>query len=204
MVLCGEPCFAYRLSDIVNGYMRRHSGSNFTERICIRWPDTLGCACLRQKKCSTSFICAAAARVVPSDHPPRDSLVVHLRLGDVLDWPYYRYHKRCNAHRGCQYVLPLRTYETFRIPNVSSAVLLGDPHYRFREEFGNGRSIAYRDNVSAILRKRGLRVHVRPPGFPDDDLMYAMNARYLLLGKGGFARLMRACSRGTVLKNFTR
>ena len=123
---------------------------------------------------------------------PRPVTVVHLRLGDVLDWPYYVQKRGCTAARGCYYVHPLAHYRSVRIPTMD-AVVVGDVHYRAAANIGTDRSAAYRDAVMAILRARGVRTIMRNGTSADDDLVFMLSAAHLVPGRGGFGKLVQAC-----------
>jgi hypothetical protein len=197
MVMCGTPCFVYRLSDIVNGYLGRHTSGNVTKSVCSRWPASIGCVYLKQaagRSNAHDVLCREAARRADYEKRPLEQPldVVHLRLGDVLDWPYYRQHRRQRF-----YLHPLEMYERVAIPrNVSSVTIMGDVNYRFRSESGNERSLKFRNNVSRILRARGLSVRFRPQNATaDEDFVFALTARSLMTGRGGFADLLARCAR---------
>ena len=144
------------------------------------------------------------------------TVAVHLRLGDVLDWPHYRTVRGCGRTNttGCFYVHPLRFYHDVALPREASiALLVGDPYYRRTPSTGARHSLAYRDEVARILRDRGLRVAIpdrregaawREPEHDaevaDEDLRTLARARWLLPARGGgFDALAVRCARGRVL-----
>lgn len=198
MVACLRACDEYRLGDLVSGYWRRHfalPGRNLTDYVCGRWPGSVGCTVLRRQPTSAlpEGVCAALPRVAPANET---TLVVHLRLGDVLDWPYYREVRGCTAERGCYYVRPLSYYGRVPVPPaVRTVVLVGDPTYRAAVH-GAARSLAYRRAVAETFARRGYAVAVRPPAFADDDLAFLVASRHLLPGRGGFAHLATRCRSG--------
>lgn len=202
-VVCGQPCFVYRLGDFVSGYLQRHHSGNLTADVCRKWPSSLGCCYLTRahgKPHMHRLLCDEVARrsTNRSDLPAKDTVVVHLRLGDVLDWPYYREHRGCAPAHGCYYVHPVHAYRTARIPSsIRTAVIVADPWYRYRADIGNNVSMAYLRQVRDILEGRGLGVVVRAAS-ADDDFVYASNAQYLVSAKGGgFSALLNACARRT-------
>ena len=192
-----RPDGAYRLGDVLSGYFRRHAGrANVTALLCASFPASLACAHAASGG-RDGDVAALLPRVqAGGDAPAAAELAVHLRLGDVLDWPHYVRRRGCRAATGCYYVRPLSFYETVAVPHaLRSAVLVGDPFYRAVAAYGSNRSLAYRSGVRDALRRRGLAVRVRPPSHPDADLAFLCGARHLLPGKGGFARIVAACVR---------
>ena len=184
----------YRLSDLVNGYWGRHfRGQNFTEHVCKLFPESIGCAWMMRGDPHRD-VCDLVPRRNRSEHV----LHVHLRLGDVIEYPYYRLHRGCaDAERGCTYLRPLNDYRTVSLPRaITHAVLVSNVSYRTRGHTAYGRE--YRMNVSRILTGRGLRVAFESPS-ADEALARLVNARYLMPGRGGFASLARRCAqkRGT-------
>ena len=191
---------AYRLGDVVSGYYRRHArDENVTRSLCNSFPSSLACAYAASGRRDVASLVALVPR--STDPPEEDELVVHLRLGDVLDWPHYIRRRGCTAGTGCHYVRPLSFYSSFPLPrSVRSAVIVGDPWYRAVSAYGSNRSLSYRASVRDALlargKKEGMRtVRLRPPAHPDADLAFLCDARHLLPGRGGFASLAAACAR---------
>lgn len=177
----------YRLGDLFHGRFRL---LNETRLFCERWPVSIGCRYARTRRgvADRRALLDAVARGAPPERPPNDTLVVHLRLGDVLDWDVYARHFGCTAARGCRWVHPLRSYATMCLPaSARAAVLVGDPAYRTR---GNA-SVAYRRAVARALERRNLTVRVRAPRAADDDLRFVAGARLLAPARGLFGDLAR-------------
>lgn len=190
----GDPARVYRLADAFGGYLTRHE-PNATARVCGAWPGSLACAYLSRATRPRDW--ALLWRLVDARGVPdgdNATVVVHLRLGDVLDWPHYRGARGCARASGCYYVRPLAFYERVSLPRgVARADVVGDPTYRAR--YGTAHSVAYREAVAARLRARGLVVLPLQHGSADEDLLRVCAARHLVPGLGGFAALAAACAR---------
>jgi hypothetical protein len=122
--------------------------------------------------------------------PSRTTLVVHLRMGDVLDrvqnlqraWETGEGTLFHNNH----YVLGRAYYENVSVPEeIESVVLVGsNVHKSGTKKKGE----AYVNLVSAHFRKRGLQVSWRGPNHtPDDDFGYMSQASYFLPSGGGYS-----------------
>ena len=120
--------------------------------------------------------------------PGPQDLVVHLRLGDVLDNPFYA-AKGCTLHTNttdCPYVKPLHAYARLSLPRtVARAYLVGSPHYRARTAL---KSLEYVRRVRATLAERGVRNIVELLNRDaDEDLTFMARATYFVPSGGGFS-----------------
>ncbi len=192
----------YRLGDLVHGFIAKHFHINETDVFCRQWPGSIGCEYTRTRNKTSdynTFVRIVNRRIENAKHQnankclsPPHSLVVHLRVGDVFDWPQ-RYN--CNAtalhgSRDCHYAPHTSKYETLlRRVGVRQAVVVAHPLYRSRSLRHTGTSsFEYIDEVCSILRRRFqvIRFHNRSS---DCDLLTLSSAYVLASGRGGFARL---------------
>lgn len=197
---CLSHCLVYRLHDLYAGRMQKDlniHNNNLSSVVCARWPQSVGCLYLsrtRKWRNKRALLDALDAYLLQrnSTRPSADALVVHLRLGDVLDWPFYKEVRKCDAEHGCYWVHPLRLYEQLRVPSsVRHVELVGDPWYRFDTHIGNRQSLAYRQRVADIFaHAHKLPVTIRPPAAADEDLAYMAQARHLVPSRGGFGALV--------------
>lgn len=186
-----RPGAEYRLGDLVLGWMTRQHALHprqypSPDIVCTNWPASL--ACEYRKKCHVARQYACFCRLVHRRLARTlflnsSVLVVHLRLGDVLDLPFYQFKGRSQL-----YVKPLDFYAHARLPP-----LLSEAHVvtnaSFRAYFGHAHSVRYLRNVSAILSLRGLRTRIVTHDTPDDALLYMARARYFMPSGGGFSAL---------------
>ena len=203
----------YRIGDFTNGYISRHGVRN-ASFLCERWPLSIACELIgrefpNKRGIPVSSICRAIYDRSPSPSSSssspkpanRSELVVHLRLGDVLDWEYYRKKRGCGdlvEKRGCYYVHPLSYYaRSLRIPSsVRTAIIISDPCFRVTPCRKATNSHRYLEGVKNALRRRGLSVetlHSKRKD-PDSDLSLAINSPYAVSGRGGvFSSIIRTC-----------
>lgn len=199
----------YRLSDLVSGYLQR-LGVNVTGIFCSLWPASIGCSYARaatRLRDMDAFLAVLQQQALQRKDlwPAPSALVVHLRLGDVLDW---NRHKLCwaqlEAGRECQYVHAVTTYANFRVPPaVDHAILVGCPMYRAKQLRHRGnRSLNYVADVHRVIQRKLPVKSFRLDATADDDLVFLSRARYLLPGRGGFGSLAALAVRaanGTVV-----
>ena len=135
-----------------------------------------------------------AEPVSSANTPGPDSVVVHLRIGDV--WEESRYNGQSF------YQVPLSFYEQHlgELPaDITNAILVGGAHIRYDSY---PRSSVYIDRVREYFRGRGFTVQLRLGRTPDDDIIFMTRARYFMQSGGGFSYLLAQMVRrlgGTVL-----
>tara|TARA_Y100000592_G_scaffold97728_1_gene169143 strand:- start:158 stop:850 length:693 start_codon:yes stop_codon:yes gene_type:complete len=197
---------AYRLGDIVSGYLvqaegclttrqayaRDYAGSIATEYIsktCDAHDWNTLCGIVRHRR---DFI---APRL-------QHSVVVHTRLGDTAEsidiaalweaaWP---------CPELCEYVRPRAFYTEVAIPamkymNVTTVVLVGSSlHCTKTMGCGSANSEWYRAKLTSLLRKENFRVRVRWNQAADDDFLLMANAKILVRSGGGFSGAAAHCA----------
>ena len=120
---------------------------------------------------------------------------MHLRVGDVLDWDFYRLRAHCASAGGCHYARPIDSYRDLNVPRaLTHIVIVGNPAYRHLPQYGHAHSTRYMHAVEQVFQDRGYRVHQRSGHSADDDLLYMTHACYLNPGLGGFAMLSERCA----------
>lgn len=188
----------YRLGDLYGGYIDRQHRANGTANphrsyFCDNWPASIGCAYVRRTtvpKNATALMQIVGERLGPRPaFLSRTDLVVHLRLGDVLDLPYYQ-----KRRRGERYVRPPSLYSHVPLPPGVTTVRLVS-NATFRAFLGNARSEAYRQDVAARFRARNLTVALHRGVSADADLLFMARACHLLVSGGGFSALAAAIVR---------
>lgn len=185
MVGCRVLCDSYRLGDVASGYFGRHFNIS---TVCPRWPGSF--ACELSEGGDVAQFCKRLKR-----ERPAPEFAIHLRLGDVLDWPLYQKRRPYN--------FPLEFFARVALPS-SNVTLFGNPYYR--DVFGAAHSLHFRTQVAAILRRRNASVSVpRRQGSAseqaDADFADLVFARSAILAKGGYASLVSRCRRERSLRN---
>ena len=160
--------------------------------------------------------------IAKPDSPPRDAVVVHLRVGDVLDfsrhtvvemladYTYYYpnypglFHARSAWNK---YVMPLSFFAGLQIPPGETVVLgMATTKNAFKDTVRRDadgslipiserdplKSCQYVDAVAKHFRRRGHPVVIRSGNAPDDDIAYYSRSSFFVPTGGSFSRLLAA------------
>ena len=132
-------------------------------------------------------ICTERADV--NNTPPADVLVMHLRVGDVIDYSkhtHYDFLRSQTCDTGC-YVRPLQSIiDSATRSKMSKVVLVAGAHVPDPLP----QSLCYLEIVALELENNGYEVTMRLAGHPVDDLIYMSNARHFSPSNGGFSRII--------------
>ena len=135
-------------------------------------------------------------------YTPRDYLVVHLRVGDVIEEEAHTLNEI--LHRAAvfsaannytrRYVRSLHWFRSldFALMNVSRAYIIAGSHLPYASF---NRSTMYVHRVRNVLQAGGLRVELRCGHDADDDLVVASHAKWVVISGGGFSNLLRLVAR---------
>jgi len=196
----------YRLGDVIGGAGRpplRWHLRKYPHSIASQYIRATG-APRRKRGASWGDVnYAVLARIVnraKGSAPPRDALVCHLRLGDVLEGCAVdrRNHgklpkngrvlarKGAFFHKNSPYIRSGRAIlHKARAKGLKKVVLVGGSHnVKFSPV-----SAEYVLGLRRILRAAGIRVATRLGGRPDADFAYLARAKHFLHGTGGFSRV---------------
>ena len=180
----------YRLADLYFGSLERR-GVNVGDVFCRNWPGSIGCEYAFRKRRGANPDPDALSAAVDSRRPrvpANDTLVVHLRLGDVLDMPVYAQRHRCDTFGGCAWVRPVCDYARLAVPpQVRSIEIIGDPHYRVGAN-GSERSASYL-RLARQLLSRTRPTCVARAASPDADFLRMAASRFFFPSGGRFSRL---------------
>ena len=195
--------------------------------VCRRWPTSIGCLFLniatsrvpsktkperpkytdrREREKIFTDILNETLRGQGTDIPSSDSVVVHVRLSDVLtrnncwELPPCRY----NSEKWGLYAYPFSWYDTVvqEIRNISTicgdcvfkVVVVGysyhNHHNRKNVSVRVRRSIEYRTRLVRYFKDHGFDATARPEHLPDDDFLYMSKAKFFVPGGGGFSRMI--------------
>jgi hypothetical protein len=192
--------------------------------VCRRFPASLGCRFLniatsrvssgetkrdrekykdrRQREKIFTDILGETVRGQGKDIPSLDTVVVHVRLSDVLtrdncwDVPPCVWRGLNGSRR--IYVYPISWYDTVvqEIRNINTTlkvVVVGQAYHGFnRKKFGtqSRRSIEYRTRLVEYFKDHGFNASARPEHLPDDDFLYMTRSKFFVSGGGGFSRMI--------------
>lgn len=196
----------YRLGDVA---CRREARDNASDQHISRWPHSIASAYLNQTQSLTrgeqlrnvpvlAEVSRRFARRNRVPGPARRVLIMHLRLGDSLDYPAGKTGAPTHPHyswpverilatgQGCGL---LRSYEYYKraasqakANGVEKVVLVGASHMRLRSY---DRSMQYVRKVESCVKQLGLTTQRRLGGDPDRDFCFMSKASYFC-GSGGF------------------
>ena len=128
--------------------------------------------------------------------PKKDELVVHLRVGDVVERSRYTVKQLLEKQRVFRgrraYVKPLSFYEKSlneinRQVKKITLVTGGCKAHDFTK------SKEYIQAIKSLFEKSGFDVRVRLGNPPDDDFIYMVRSKLFVPSGGGFSQLVQLC-----------
>jgi hypothetical protein len=207
---------SYRLGDAISGDAARVREPKFEEDHRIRFPNSLATeymALVPAGKQSLKILASLINKrhdqisLSPLAHdklPAPDELVVHLRIGDVIDYdkhsvenilvfPVYFHEERFELAPWHQYVKPLAYYRSalnlLHLSNLSfsKVTLVASSHH---QQSSYLKSCLYISVVKSFFESTGFfeSVRLRTGQFPDDDAIFMSSASFFLPSGGGFSR----------------
>ena len=215
VLLAAVQRMGYRLGDAVNGYEARWSGRGAKgfRKLGLKYekayPGSIAAEYLLTAGRKDDFDVLAdivrrrgeLRKAGFHRLPQPDDIVVHLRLGDVLDMGHKRDDGRPDTARNfnegvtltlenVQYVKPRSYYEaviratksgTRHVTLVGSAKHGGADHYA---------SVQYREDVVRLFEAHNFSVSGRWEKRPDADFVWMAHATTFVLGGGGYSKLV--------------
>lgn len=137
----------------------------------------------------------------------QNTIMIHLRLGDVMNWPYMRstvqdYLDKAipfdsyKGHAPILYIQPSSYFvtELAKIPCKKVEFVYGS-----HRPVNMTNSMLYLDKLTKILEKEGYECTRRDTNNPDMDFLYLCFAPYLIPSGGGFSQLAKTMN--TMLKS---
>ena len=192
----------------------------FNPTVCRRWPTSLGCLFLNistsrvpsttnrerqkyknRKKREKLFteILGETLRGQGKDIPSSDTVVVHVRLSDVLTRDNCWELPPCRFKSLGLYVYPISWYDTVvqEIRNINTTlggnafkvVVVGYAHH-YGSILRIRRSNEYRTRLVEYFKDHGFNASARPEHLPDDDFLYMTKAKFFVSGGGGFSGMI--------------
>ena len=124
--------------------------------------------------------------------PNQDDLVVHIRIGDVIDWEYSGDIEELLL--GKQIFEYAKNYNYFSSniekikDKISRVILVGG--YHTNED--HSRSELYINKISNFIEKLGYKVETRiDKGTADEDFIYMANSKYFFHSGGRYSNLIK-------------
>lgn len=136
-------------------------------------------------------------RTKPELVPDPGSLVIHIRIGDVIDEQKesvddflndYVAYTLSNGISKKNYVKPIKYYEKALkyFNNIDHIILVGGFHYK-RD---HTKSLEYVDKLSHFFQSKSFTVETRINKDPDDDFIFMCNAKNFIQSGGGYSNLI--------------
>lgn len=191
-----------------------HEAGTVDKYHIAKWPNSLAAEYLRRTDDESNYTVLASilqsGGFAPTSTPkPADALVVHLRVGDVLEDVHLEFpveqlladeREVCddlpaegNQHRHC-YIHNEHYYrrQLAKLPadyRRDTVVLVAGAHQA--SPAGFPRSSAYIRGIANLFRREGFRhVELRLAQPPDDDVSFMSRARYFIQGGGGYSMMV--------------
>jgi hypothetical protein len=188
--------------------------------VCRKWPTSLGCLFLKisksrvpsktkqerqkytaRKKREKLFtdILGETLRGQGKDIPSADTVVVHVRLSDVLTRDNCGELPPCKMGRLGIYAYPFSWYDTVvqEIRNINTTlgggvfkVVVVGYAYHYGRIDRIRRSNEYRSRLVEYFKHYGFNASARPEHLPDDDFLYMTKAKFFVPGGGGFSSMI--------------
>ena len=191
--------FYYRLSDMVKRkhFRDRENGRKLHYEL---YPDSIASQYMRQtdKNHDIDVLINLIKKHRPNLRPEEGELVVHLRVGDVVNEAKYTVKELLEKERafsnGNFYVKPLSYYECHpktkngRIEKIT-LVAGGCKAHDFTK------SKEYIQAIKNFFEESGVSVQTRLGNNPDDDFVYMCRSRFFIRSGGGFSRFVEKCRR---------
>lgn len=192
----------YRLADLVKGfiyYQERNNYNNFSNK----FPNSIGAEYISKTKQLSDNkkhnnlkildkICQTKIKKMGLQLPQEDELVVHIRLGDVLedykDGKFIFSNTNFEIQPEQYKKLFLKENETFS-DKIKNIYIL----YGIHEIWGNrlkNINLKYLEEIRKILVGSGFNVIDKNSTNPDNDFLFMISSKHFVEGKGGFSKLI--------------
>ena len=184
----GENQKVYRLGDMVSNKVSRYLPGG-TIHHCVYFPDSIATEYLKKTDKVNNY--RLLSDIVKSrkstKHPENHELVVHVRLGDVIDNDYHTVENI--SEQGNLYVKPLSYYDDIlkKIDGIDKVVIVTG----FHESIDTSKSEQYLEKIENLIKRYGFDVTKRVNNDPDEDFIFMCNASLFSPSAGGFSNLVK-------------
>ena len=199
----------YRLGDMITnkGGGRERKGFGFDYHI-KHFPNSIATEYMLKTEKTKDF--NTLLDIINKRQPkfyPDDTLVIHLRIGDVideidisLDDMLTKYTKFSN---GRQYVKPIKYYtnliDTIHNYKIKKILLIGG----FHRKGNHDKSLQYVNHIKQLFENNGFKCTTRINENADEDFLIMCNSKYFVPSGGGFSSIIKQMvilKGGTVIK----
>ena len=187
---------AYRLGDVVRskrwrGELSKYYKDNYPKSIATEY----------MRKTDEDYKLDVLTSIIKSRTDEKhlsyqNSIIVHLRTGDVVDKSEYSVDQLLSGERawnGRFYVKPLSYYVNIvrklkqSCPQCHNITILTGFHYK---KLNTDKSVQYINRIQNFFENNEYTVVVRKDGDPDDDFLIMCNSKYFVKGGGGFSDII--------------
>ena len=195
----GPYWYYYRLGDIINGYMIRSNEpgqKKYLEDISTRWPESISDKYVKRSSYPHSFkirdlnILIDILNEINDEKPSTNTLVIHLRLGDVVGmWNKGILSGTTTSIN--HYVKGPEYYKQIlqkikQNNNIQNIKIITGTH--FNQDIDA--SINYLDHIVSIFDS-DYDVEVKITNNPDKDFYYMCHSKFFCPSGGGFSNLIK-------------
>lgn len=123
--------------------------------------------------------------------PKKTDLIVHLRLGDVIE--YDNSTVKQILKNGNPYIKPYSYYEDIikKIQKYDIKNVYLTTGFHIVPSSGLTKSMKYINNIEKLFKKHRYTVIKRINNKPDEDFIFMSNAHYICLSKGSFSYIIK-------------
>lgn len=186
----------YRIGDmILNEWRFKNKGEDFHYKY---FPKSIATEYMKKtKKQNNIKVLQEIIDKRATDKPDIDSLVIHLRIGDVIEnssesvvkmlskQTYYQPSKIWSG-----YVKPLKYFDDkldkCKQYNIKNIIIVAGSHINSTYK----KSTLYIDCIKYFLKNKNFNVILRLGNDPDSDLIFMSYAKYFISSGGGYSKLV--------------
>ena len=187
----------YRLGDMINnkGGGRERKGLGFDYHI-KHFPNSIATEYMLKTEKAKDFntLLDITNKRQPKFYPD-DTIVIHLRIGDVIDETDVSlddiltdYTKFSN---GLQYVKPIKYYtnliDTIHNYKIKKILLIGG----FHRKGNHDKSLQYVNHIKQHFENNGFKCTTRINKNTDEDFLIMCNSKYFVPSGGGFSSIIK-------------
>lgn len=126
--------------------------------------------------------------------PSADTLVIHMRLGDITEVPA-RYYDCLRTYSRFYSQIPIGSIPVNKV-EIVTALHFGANYLNnsyFYSEVAKNRSFGILENMFKLTSENGLNCDVISNTDIDDDFCYMASSKFFVRGKSGFSDLVASC-----------
>ena len=188
----GNPRDAYRLSDVVKGYMREHEAESYN-RCLTRYPNTIASKYITATQDLPDVDKDNNIPILDSiiDNNPVDHASMHIRAYDILtgyDAGEYIYDQTRGGLNNFQpkQLLEYGVVDLLKQDNITTVYLFCANHY---SNNSSKLTLQMIEECANILKDNGLAIQHANEPHPDDAFTHMCNSKFMIGTQLGFSYL---------------